>query len=60
MKYKATQEQTNQFGFKTFFLSPIDNDKRGQRVPATAIDWTETLLENEMKSVLKSTQKTNL
>ena len=47
MNYTATQEQTNQFGFKTFFLSPIDNDKRGERVPATAIDWADTLLDSE-------------
>jgi hypothetical protein len=49
MKYIASQKTTDQHGIVMFLLSPSDGSRYGERVPASAIDWTETSTTDERK-----------
>jgi hypothetical protein len=47
MTYIATQQINDMNGNATFLVAPIDGSHYGERMPATAIDWTDTLLDTE-------------
>ena len=49
MNYIATQQINDRFGNATFLVAPIDGSLYGERIPATAIDWADTLLDSEME-----------
>ena len=48
MTYIATQQSNDINGNATFLVMPIDGSHFGERIPATAIDWTDTMLDSEM------------
>ena len=47
MTYIATQQSNDVHGNASFLVMPIDGSHFGERIPATAIDWTDTMLDSE-------------
>jgi hypothetical protein len=47
MHYIATQQSNDANGNASFLVSQLDGNGRSLRMPAKAIDWTDTVLESD-------------